>query len=97
MNREILATLAKSFNQVTFRVGFPAPLSQTYNRRGPGMASESFINDPGYWRTRAEEARILAKDMNDTASKDAMLRIADDYEQLAQSVEDWAMRRVPKN
>jgi hypothetical protein len=61
------------------------------------MTSESFINDPGYWRTRAEEARILAKDMNESAFKGAMLRLADDYEQLAQSVEDWATGRVSKN
>jgi hypothetical protein len=64
---------------------------------GPGMTAESFINDPEHWRTRAEEARILAKDMNDSASKEAMLRIAEDYEQLAQWVEDWALRRLPKN
>jgi hypothetical protein len=50
---------------------------------GAGMTGQSFINDPEHWRTRAEEARLLAKDMNDSASKDAMLRIAEDYEQLA--------------
>jgi hypothetical protein len=61
------------------------------------MTRESFINDPEYWRTRAEEARMLAKNMNDSASKDAMLRIADDYEQLAQRGEEWALRRLPKN
>jgi hypothetical protein len=64
---------------------------------GAGMTRESFINDPEYWRTRAEEARMLAKNMNDSASKDAMLRIADDYEQLAQRGEEWALRRLPKN
>jgi hypothetical protein len=61
------------------------------------MTGQSFIKDPEYWRTRAEEARMLAKDLNDSASKDAMLRIADDYEQLARGVEDRALRRLPKN
>jgi hypothetical protein len=35
--------------------------------------------------------------MNESAFKGAMLRLADDYEQLAQSVEDWATRRVSNN
>jgi hypothetical protein len=32
-----------------------------------------FINEPDHWRARAEEARILASQMNDSESKDAML------------------------
>jgi hypothetical protein len=64
---------------------------------GAGMTGQSFINDAEHWRTRAEDARLLAKDMNDSVSKDAMLRIAEDYEQLAQWVEEWALRRLPKN
>ena len=42
-----------------------------------------FINEPDHWRARAEEARNLAHQMNDPESKDAMLRIADDYDRLA--------------
>ena len=61
------------------------------------MTSQSFISDPEHWRTRAEEARILAKEMNDSESKAAVLRIAEDYERLAQWIEDWALRRLPKN
>jgi hypothetical protein len=61
------------------------------------MTSESLINNPEHWRTRAEEARILANEMNDSKTKDAMLRIADEYEHLARWVEDWAMRRLTKN
>jgi hypothetical protein len=41
-----------------------------------------FINEPDHWRARAEEARNLAHQMNDPESKDAMLRIADDYESV---------------
>jgi hypothetical protein len=58
---------------------------------------KAFICDPEHWRTRAEEARILANEMNDSKTKDAMLRIADEYEHLARWVEDWAMRRLTKN
>jgi hypothetical protein len=58
---------------------------------------KAFICDPEHWRTRAEEARILANEMNDSKTKDAMLQIADEYEHLARWVEDWAMRRLTKN
>jgi hypothetical protein len=44
----------------------------------------SFINDPGHWRQRAEEARTIAEQMNEPQSKEAMLRIAKDYEHLAE-------------
>jgi hypothetical protein len=41
----------------------------------------SFINDPGHCRNRAEEARILA---DQEPSKQMMLRIAADYDRLAE-------------
>jgi hypothetical protein len=63
----------------------------------PGMTSEFLIYDPEHWRTRADEARILASEENDLKTKDALLRLADDYEHLAQWVEDWGQRRLPKN
>jgi hypothetical protein len=44
----------------------------------------SFINDPEHWRQRAEEARALADQMNDEASRQTMLRIAADYDRLAE-------------
>ena len=47
----------------------------------------SFINDPAHWRQRAEEARTIAEQMSDLNSKDAMLRIAKDYERLAERAE----------
>ena len=38
------------------------------NRRRRGMISH-FINESDHWRTRAEEARVLASQMNDSESK----------------------------
>ena len=45
------------------------------------------INDPKHWRARAEEARTVADDMTDEKSKQMMLRIAADYEELARRAE----------
>jgi hypothetical protein len=44
-------------------------------------------NDPKLWRTRANQIRDLAERMQDQLAKDVMLRVADDYERLAQEVE----------
>jgi hypothetical protein len=54
-----------------------------------------FINEPEHWRARADEARILAKQMNDAEAKVAMLRIAEDYERLAQRAEGRTLGRRP--
>jgi hypothetical protein len=54
----------------------------------------SSINDPGHWRARAEEMRRLAEDMKDAATKEMMLRIARDYENLAVRAEERS--RSPK-
>jgi hypothetical protein len=48
----------------------------------------SFINDPEYWRDRAKEKRMLAEGMKDQLSKEKILRIARDYERLAQRAEE---------
>jgi hypothetical protein len=54
----------------------------------------SFINDPEHWRARAEEMRRLAEDMKDAATKEMMLHIARDYENLAVRAEERS--RSPK-
>ena len=45
------------------------------------------INDPKHWRERAEEARAAADQLTDPDSKRRMLRVADDYEELARRAE----------
>jgi DNA-binding ferritin-like protein len=44
---------------------------------------DSLLDNPGHWQERAEEARSIAEQMSDPDSKQMMLRIAEDYEQLA--------------
>jgi hypothetical protein len=90
---EIFATLGKSFHPDILQSGFPASLSRSYNRWGRGMVSH-FINEPQHWRTRAEEARVLANHMDDSEAKVAMLRIAQEYEHLARRAEDRALGRL---
>ena len=41
------------------------------------------FNDPAHWQQRAEEARVLAERVRDETTKKLMLRIADDYDDLA--------------
>ena len=50
------------------------------------MPSHVF-DDPKHWRERAEQARALAGQMSDAASKEMMLGIAKDYERLAERAE----------
>jgi hypothetical protein len=43
------------------------------------------LNDPQYWREQAEEMGALASGMKDNVTRQAMFRIASDYELLAHS------------
>jgi hypothetical protein len=61
------------------------------------MPNRSFLNDPGHWRDRAEEARTRADQLDDPQSKSAMLRIADDYELLAERAEARASGHSSKS
>ena len=41
------------------------------------------VNDPEYWRKRAKESRALADEMTDVLAKLRMLKLVQDYEELA--------------
>ena len=43
----------------------------------------ALFSDPAYWDLRAQEARLLANHLDDRHDKDAMSRIAEEYERLA--------------
>jgi hypothetical protein len=58
------------------------------------MQSE-LVNDPNYWRRRAEEMRAFAKELKDTESTGAALRAADDYDKLAEKAERRATAMRP--
>ena len=45
-----------------------------------------FVDDPEYWRKRAEEARTIAERMTDAHTKSLMLGVAESYEKIAK----WA-------
>jgi hypothetical protein len=51
------------------------------------------VDDPAHWRSRAEQARALAKHVPDAASRQLMLNMARDYEHLAKRAEEWLERR----
>ena len=46
------------------------------------------INDPAYWRKRAEEARRIASELADAIGKETMLDIARSYDKLARITEE---------
>jgi hypothetical protein len=49
-----------------------------------------FIDDPDYWRKRAEEARTIAERMTNAHTKALMLGVAESYEKIAKWVAESA-------
>ena len=47
------------------------------------MLNAPQFDDPQYWHQRAEEARVLAEQMSNELHKEMMLKVADNYDQLA--------------
>ena len=48
------------------------------------------FKSPTHWRMRAEKMRTLAEEANDSTVRAMMLRIASDYDRLAESADDHA-------
>jgi hypothetical protein len=48
----------------------------------------NFANDAKHWRVRAAEMGALAETMNDAGVRALMLKLADDYGNLADRAED---------
>jgi hypothetical protein len=42
-----------------------------------------YLDNPEFWRIRADEARLQAEQMRDRDAKQALLKFADVYERLA--------------
>jgi hypothetical protein len=49
------------------------------------MENELPIEDPGYWRQRAEEARALSEQAHDNRTKALLLDIAETYDRIAKA------------
>ena len=52
------------------------------------------IDDPEFWRFRAEEVRSIADDMKVVEAKAIMTRIAADYERIADLLEQRLRERL---
>jgi hypothetical protein len=48
----------------------------------------SLINDPEHWRGRAREKRELAERLRNEQAKQTVLRVANEYERLAEQAEE---------
>ena len=53
-------------------------------------AIQPSMEQPKCWHRRAEEARTIAETMNNIDARAGMLRLAADYEAMAQRAEEWS-------
>jgi hypothetical protein len=53
------------------------------------------LNDVRHWRDRAAEMRVLSGEMKDFETRTLMLKLANDYDKLADRAEDRARRDAP--
>jgi hypothetical protein len=60
------------------------------------MESPHLIYDPEHWRSRAEQARVVADSLKDPESKRSMLNIAEEYDLLAKRAEERSAKQPPQ-
>ena len=56
----------------------------------------AYSDNPELWRERAEQARTIAEEMSDAASRRTMLLIAQNYEDMADRAEKRLARARPE-
>ena len=54
------------------------------------------LNDAKHWRDRAAEMRVLSAGMKDFEAQTLMIKLANEYDELADRAEDRAVRDVPR-
>jgi hypothetical protein len=59
----------------------------------PFVETPHILNDPEHWRSRAEQARTLAEQMDDPEAARLMVGIADGYDELAKRAEGRLAKR----
>jgi hypothetical protein len=57
------------------------------NHNSDGSLMLELLDNAKYWRSRAEEARVLAESLEDTQSKQIMQCIVRDYERMGELAE----------
>src|SRR5215831_1673771 len=80
----------------TALAGALSSVGRSYRKRESGRMSLFFQVKSSYWRLRAEETRVLAENMTTNLNAyGAMLRIADEYERLADMADRENARNAP--
>jgi hypothetical protein len=63
---------------------------------GLGVLTADHVNDVKHWHDRAEEMRTLADLMHNPDAKAIMLKLADDYDRMAQRARERSDGRPNK-
>jgi hypothetical protein len=70
--------------------GLLGEMEHAHLRRKSIPHSDYLFRTATHWRMRAEKMRALAEEANDPTVRAMMLRIASDYDRLAESADDHA-------